>query len=223
MLTWTSSDFDALIERFFNRNFSNMTKTELEVYLFDIYMHAIEREGERLSYYQIGRRLGITEARVRTLVMKRSLTFQDQPNERECLIFLLEHAPSNLLADERIRIQINDPIYLSAIQDIIESKNLGFELELTGRALRISLSDFFALLDDAFGQEVTSQAVREICKKAKECGAMAKDAEARSLRQIAKDPNTYIDLLKPLLFDRDTATFCQRLIPYLKEISKAGL
>ena len=69
MPTWVADDFNLLTERFFCRNFANMTKTELEVYLFDIYMRGLEREGVHLSYYQIGRRLGITEGRVRTLFM----------------------------------------------------------------------------------------------------------------------------------------------------------
>ncbi|MBE6479081.1 MAG: hypothetical protein E7Z98_01020 [Olsenella sp.] len=217
MLAWTADDFERLTKRFFCRDFANMTKTELEVYLFDIYMRGVEREGTRPSYYQIGRQLGLTEARVRTLSVRRSLAFQEQPSEEDCLLYLLEHAPSNLLEDKRIRIQVNDPIYLQAIQDIVESKNLGFEPELTGRALRISLADFFLLLDETFGSDVTGKAVQDICRQAKRNGAIAEDAMARSLEQIAMSPSTYVDLLKPLLLDRDLVTFGKRLATLINE------
>ena len=217
MPDWTKKDFEPLIERFFNRNFANMTKTELEVYLFDIYMRGIEREGGHPSYYKIGRQLGITEARARTLSMKRSLSFQEQPSEEECMFYLLEHAPSDLLGDSRIRIQINDAVYLHAIQDVIESKNLGFEPELTGRALRITLSDFFDLLDGTFGSEITSKAVRGICRQARDSGALAERAAARSLKEIAGDPSAWVDLLEPLVIERDAISFCRRLAPLIKE------
>ena len=133
----------------------------------------------------------------------------------------MEHAPSNLLGDKRIRIQINDAVYLQAIQDTLESKSLGFEPELTGRALRITLRDFFKLLDDAFGRETTSEAVLTICRQARESGTIAEDANARSLEQIAKDPSTYIELLKPLVIDRDAVSFCQRLATLIKEAKTA--
>ena len=221
MPTWNIEDFEPLTRRFFGRDFANMTKTELEVYLFDAYMRGVEREGPSPSYYQIGRRLGLTESRVRALAMRRSLAFQEQPSEKECLLYLLEHAPADLLSDSRVRIQISDTVYLHAIQDVLESRSLGVEPELTGKALRITLGDLFRLLDDEFGRSVTSTAIHKVCRQAEKSGAIAKDATARTLEQIGSDPSTYVDLLKPLLLDRDLVSFGQRLASFIKEAMTA--
>lgn len=217
MLTKTElEDFDRLADRFFGRGFASLTKTEVEVYLFDVYMRGVERVGNEPSYYAIGRELGISESRVRTLAEKRSLYFYEPPSVDECLLYLLDHAPTEFRGDV-VRIQVNDVNILRALQDYMESRELGYEPELSGRAFRVTLPSLLSILDAHFGEEVTGQAVRRVCEQARAAGEIVGSAEARTLSEIARDPDTYLDLLEPLVVDQNPISFLRRLGGFIRE------
>lgn len=212
-------DFERLTERFFGRGFATLTKTEVEVYLFDIYMRGVERLGDAPSYYTIGRELGITESRARALSEKRSLFFDEPPSVKKCLRYLLEHAPKDM-QDGVIRIQVTDVNILRALQDHIESRELGVEPELSGKAFRVTIKTLFILLDDHFGRAVTTQAFKKVCGQTKEAKGIVDLVEARSLTEIVTDPNTYTDLLKLLVDEKKPISFMHRLAQYINEATK---
>ena len=206
-------DFERIEERFFNRGFATMTKSEAEVHLFDVYMKGLERAGEVPSYYQIGRNLGLTEARVRTLVEKRSLFFQEKPAIADCLLYLMDHAPATLSDSNTVRIQINDVNYLHAIQDYLEAEELAYKPELSGKAFQISVADFFRLVNDSFGEQETSAALSKLYAQIQENEEIGDRAQARSITDIATDPNAYLDLLESL-------SIGGHLVPFVRQLSK---
>lgn len=215
-------DFKRLTKRFFGRGFASLTKTEVEVYLFDIYMSGVERSGNAPSYYTIGRELGITESRARALSEKRSLYFGEPPSVDDCLFYLLKHAPKDLQGDV-IRIQVTDVNILRALQDHIESRELGVEPELSGKAFRITLTTLFELLDDHFGKAVTTQALKKVCQQTRKAKGMVDLVEARTLSEIARDPKTYVELLKPLIVERDPVSFLCRLGKFISEAQSSTI
>ena len=225
MTGYEAEDFRRLIDKYFGRGFASLTKTEVEIYLFDIYMAKLERENMVSSYYQIGRQLGISESRVRTLAEKRSLLFQEQPDMQECLLYLMEQAPANLVGqdkEQRLRIQINDVNYLHALQDYLESQAMGYEPELSGKALRITLQDFLSVIEIEFGPEASSAALEALWKQAEQSGKQLGVSKPRHLVDIAKDPDTYFDLLEPLIVDKNAVKFTRRLAEFIREARAAA-
>ena len=77
--------FDQISEMFYNRNFSSASKAEIELQMFSIYMDATidlcrNEEDNTIDYnacsdYEMGKALGISQERIRTLKVKKQARY----------------------------------------------------------------------------------------------------------------------------------------------------
>ena len=63
--------FDELMDMYFRRNFGSTSKADLETFLFSYYLEHLIRNGMPYDDYTLGKDLGLTISRVRSLKEKR--------------------------------------------------------------------------------------------------------------------------------------------------------
>lgn len=146
-----------LAERFYNKNFGSLSKTDLELIMFRLYFHAAEKcatdENGRIcesaiSDYKIGADLGLSPARVRNLRLKMELQSKEVFNWKEELGIVLQN-PSNLsTAGDYFEITIRSRMLFFAVEDWLEDRGSTADITLNPKQLRVKKNDFYALLTD---------------------------------------------------------------------------
>ncbi|MBR1453830.1 MAG: hypothetical protein IJ593_04215 [Lachnospiraceae bacterium] len=130
--------FDELVKKFFGVNFGYMSKSEIEIFMFGIYMKI--NENEKMSDYDISRDLGITQSRVRNLRVKNYLISPSHAvNWQEEFKLYLNNAKYE---NGKIIISIMDPNVMIEITNYLEQKGFYNEIQLNSKLL-VLRSEFF--------------------------------------------------------------------------------
>jgi len=165
--------FDRLAELFYNKNFSNASKTEIELLMFDIYFKATidknKNEGNVLDYvassnYEISTQLGITQEKVRNLKIRKQLRYPEEFEWQESLLSLKE----NIRYDrDRIVIPVDDPNLLLEIKNYIKSNGGFIDVESGSDYIRIRVEYFIKLMYYTLDNENKVIFVKEFKKQFK--------------------------------------------------------
>lgn len=93
--------FDKIADRFYNANFGQMSKSDIELLMFNFYIEKMVSDSKRpdgtvdyrkCSDYKISKDLGITQQKVRNLKVKNQLIHPIQYDWRRALARLTENA-----------------------------------------------------------------------------------------------------------------------------------
>ena len=130
-------------ERYFNRNFGTMSKTDFETLLFSVYLEHILKSGQKYDDYSVSKALGITQSKVRNMKMKKELQYPHENGDqwKDAFVQAIEFATY----DEETRLVtllIEDPTIQTELRYFIESNHWYDEAPSNYKLFRCRL-DFF--------------------------------------------------------------------------------
>ena len=162
--------FDEISNLFYNANFGQASKTELELMMFNFYIKKMishnQNEDGTIDYsicsdYKISKDLGITQQRVRNLKVKNQLI--------NPIDFKWEKAFAKLVANakfenHKIIISIPDPNLFYEIQNFLEEQGAYIDKQLNSKLLVIRVEYFIDLLVSLEPEHNKKEVVKEIKK-----------------------------------------------------------
>lgn len=183
--------FDKIAEHFYDANFGQISKSDIELLMFHFYIDKMLSESKRLdgtvdyskcSDYKISKDLGITQQRVRNLKVKNQLIYPIQFDWKLELAKLTENARYDQ-ATHRVTLNIPDPNLFLEIQNFIEEQGAYIEKQLNSKILQIRAEYYIDLILTLEQEENRDRVIRALKKQFKEDG---KDDSAFDERYVGK-------------------------------------
>lgn len=168
--------FDELAKHFYNRNFGQMAKSDLEALMFHFYMEKLVELNRSVSGvlnynccsdYKISQDLGITQQRVKSLKIKSHLLYPIEFSWKASLLSLTEHMRFDRQS-QKVILPIPDPNLYNEIQNYLEEQGGYIEKQLNGKLLQLRVEYYIELLMNALGDEKSKkQFISEMKKQVK--------------------------------------------------------
>lgn len=157
MITFSDEDrqraFDLISDHFYNHNFGQMSKSDLDLLMFHIYITRLMEEARdsngnidyrKCSDYVISKQLGITQQRVRNLKVKERLVYESEYDWEAEFKNVLQNARYDETS-RKIIISIPDPNLYLEIQNYLEEQGGYIEKQLNSKLLQIRVEYFLQL------------------------------------------------------------------------------
>lgn len=137
-----------LCERYFNRNFGTIAKSEIDLIMFHHYyaQKLITNNGKNPSDYDISKELGITLSKVRSLRTKDYLQNLSSYDWKHELVTMIEQADFVKKNDD-IEILISDVILMMELRNFLEKNKLIDEYVLNPKVFRCSVDVFIKIYE----------------------------------------------------------------------------
>lgn len=183
--------FDYITSHFYNSNFGQMSKADIELLFFHIYLDKLVNDNtsddgtidyRRISDYRISKDLGITQQRVRNLKVKCQLKYPIEYKWEPALAKLIKNARYDKHT-KKVIINIPDPNLYLDIQNFIEEKGAFVEKQLNSKILQLRAEYYIDLVLALENDDNRKKIIRSIKKTLKESG---KDDEAFDDSEIGK-------------------------------------
>lgn len=146
--------FDKISGCFFDSNFGQLSKSDIELMMFNIYINKMISENRdvdgtidyrKCSDYKISQDLGITQQKVRNLKVKNQLINPIDYDWKAALAKLTENARYDR-STGKIVINIPDPNLFIEIQNFIEDQGAFVEKQLNGKILQLRVEYYIDLI-----------------------------------------------------------------------------
>lgn len=181
--------FDKIAEKFYDSNFGTINKNDMEVLMFSLYIERIlEKDNtdfKAYSDYTLSKELGITQAKVSNLKVRKELQYPYEKFKwQDSFKLVLKNA---IYENGRIKILIPDRNLYLEIKNAIEENDGFIEITLTSNLLQVRLSyflDLLLLVDEEIDQKKVKKDLR---KKILEDEGKAQAIEEGSLGEILID------------------------------------
>ena len=164
------SAFNQISDRYFNRNFGMMSKADFETLLFHIYIEHLLNNNLNFDDYSISKDLGISQAKVRSLKIKKELQYPHQGfNWKEAFskeIIKAEYEDKT----RTVNIPINDPNVLIELRYFVEINGWYDIHQRNPKVFTCRIDEFIKL-----------------CSKLSENEIIINNETARKLKNIEKD------------------------------------
>lgn len=155
--------FDQLAQRFYNKNFGTMSKADIEVLMFSLYIEQIlKKEGGQgftgYSNYTLAKELGIPQSKVENLKVKKQMQY---PYDFDWKVSFAQVLQNARYENGKVKIQIPDINLFYEIKNAIEEEGGYVDITLTSKLLQVSpafLIDLLVIISDNDNE-------REIIKK----------------------------------------------------------
>lgn len=168
--------FDKLAARFYNANFGQMSKADIELLMFDFYLcqmiKAHKADDGSINYnecsdYKISQDLGITQQRVRNLKIKKQLVYPVDYEWEVAFAKLIKNARYDPKT-KKIALNIPDPNLFIEIQNFVESRGSYVEKQLNSKILQIRAEYFIELVVSLEPEESRKKIIRNLKKHLQE-------------------------------------------------------
>ena len=177
--------FDKIAEKYYCMNFGSLSKGDLDVLMFSIYIEKILDRGpsdfSSYSDYNLSKQLGITQARVSNLKVKKELLYPYEAfNWRDSFLKVSDRA---ILENGKIKLFIPDKNLYLEVKNAIENLGGFVEIQLTPNLLQVDLAYFLDLIlaiDDNNSRDSLRERIKEKIKK------FSKDIEIVNRQPIGK-------------------------------------
>lgn len=208
--------FDRIAERFYCHNFGTLSKSDIDLLMFDILLERCIEECHKDDYlidynsvsdYKLARTLGITPQRVRNLKIKKEYVYPtDHFDWKKSFAKIIENEKNVHIVDNKtIKINIPDPNLFLAIQEEIEAEGGYLDIQLNSRLLSIPIDSFILLLkfavDDYNYKNVCDNIAKIYKKKYKEINRKVKFDKAKdiskSIVDLVQDGTDLVSLFSP--------------------------
>lgn len=152
--------FDRLAQMYYNHNFGNCTKSDVDLQMFMIYFEAAKKaaadengfiDENLISDYKIGKALGITPARVKNLRLKMELLYPDDNYDwRKDMAAVLAGKRSLSAQNGQVEITIRSKNLMNAVQDWAEDQGEIVGMTFNSKVICLSIGCLFDLMDVIF-------------------------------------------------------------------------
>lgn len=165
--------FDEITAHYYNHNFGSFSKSDIDLLMFKFFLEKeIENNvnGDNLldynsvSDYEISKKLGITQQRVRTLKIKKQLIYPTEYNWQKSLSALLKNARFDK-ESQKVVISIPDPNLLIEIQNYVEKHGGYIATQFNRKLLQIRIEYFIELAVLVNENEYTTKETIKLLKK----------------------------------------------------------
>lgn len=166
--------FDELCKMFYERNFGQSSKSEIELKMFHFYMENLMKnkakdnvvDNSMISDYRISQVLGITQQRIRNLKIKEQLVYPREFDWKSAFSDSLKRATYDEQS-KKIILNIKDPNLYIEIENYIEEKGLFIEKQLNRKLLQIRVEYFLELVISFEDEKSKKQIIKELKKEFK--------------------------------------------------------
>lgn len=193
--------FDKLAEMFFDRNFGTASKSDIELFMFSVYMDKhismyADKNGaldyNECSDYEMGKKLGITQERVRALKLKKQARY---PVEYDWVLSL-ERLKENIRYDEptkKIVIPVPDPNLYNEIRHFIETHGGYIEIKRGQNTINIRPEYFFMLFMENLNEKEKEKCRKDLVDRLNEANVNNADSMTNSklLNSLSKTENKF--------------------------------
>lgn len=148
-----ASAFDRIANEYYNANFGQLSKSDMELLMFDIYISNVinnpKYDNGTIDYnecsdYKISKDLGITQQRVNNLKIKKQLRYPIDFDWKASLAGLMKNARYDKNA-QKISLNIPDPNLFLEIQNFLEEKGAFIDIQLNRKILQMRAEYFVEL------------------------------------------------------------------------------
>lgn len=169
-------NFDEIVSHFYNTNFGQMSKTDMELMMFHFYLEKVIYDNKNVdntidyskcSDYKISKELGITQQKVRNLKVKSQLIYPIEFDWKKSLSALIGNARFDK-EKKKIILNIPDPNLYYEIREYIEEKGAYVETQLNSKILQIRIEYFIELMLSFENAESKKEIIKYLKKKVKE-------------------------------------------------------
>lgn len=136
--------FNDLMEMYFKKNFGTISKTDFETYIFSFYVNHLEKNNVIFDDYSLGKDLGITQAKVRSLRERRELKY---PSDYNWIDEFLRYA-ENAKYDENsrlIKFIISDVNVIKDARHFFETNGYYDEFQLNPKLFQCTSEAFIEI------------------------------------------------------------------------------
>ncbi|MCM1335367.1 MAG: hypothetical protein NC084_10980 [Bacteroides sp.] len=228
--------FDKIAEMFFDKNFGTTTKSEIELLMFSILMdEMIEKhkgEDNTLDYsacsdYKIGKMLGITQEKVRSLKIKKQARYPVEFDWSKSLLSIKD----NIVYDEpkkKIIIPMPDPNLYNEIRNFVEEQGRYIEIQRGQNCLQMRPEYLFMILyyqidDENKKAKVRENFAKELRKRNEETSieSIRTDRELEEAARLQTESNVenLLDVFQSIL--EDISPLGKPLLSAIRAIGKA--
>ena len=190
--------FDRLAEKYYNRNFGSMKKSDTDILMFAFYIEHKSDQDAPIDDYSLAKELGIPESAVRTLKVKKELQYpRENYNWKDAFLKRIPYAKY----DDRsalVKVSIDDPNVKREIEHYLEMRNLYSEYQLNAKLLQMRSDQFVEMCTDLYAEKfaqggvLSDYGVEELEKRLKGSSAgkyLEKENPALSLTKDALKDN----------------------------------
>lgn len=220
--------FDELCKHFYEHNFGQMSKADIELLMFHFYitkLNEMAKNGDaKNTDYAVSKELGISQQRVRNLKTKEFLVYPqesgwDWKKEFSKLIFRAK------LDEERkkIRLNIEDPNLFNELKNYIEEQGSYVDIQLNSKIFEVRVDQFLDLAlsveDDAKKKEIRKELKKKFDNDRKENGVFDEKHPFKAFINDVESVKSMLELLKKT-FSPGNVLF-QPLINLVKGVKEA--
>ena len=165
--------FDEIASKFYEANFGQASKSDIELMMFDFYIRKMIKENQeqdgtidynKCSDYKISKDLGITQQRVRNLKVKNQLINPIDFEWEKAFAKLVSNAK---IENKKVIISIPDPNLFYEIQNFLEEQGAYIDKQLNSKLL-VMRTEYFVDILVFLEPENRKAVVKEIKKIFKE-------------------------------------------------------
>ena len=165
--------FDEIISNFFDSNFGQLSKSDIELMMFNIYIKKLISDNrnsdgtidyKKCSDYKISQDLGITQQKVRNLKVKNQLINPIDYDWKAALAKLTENARYDR-STGKIVINIPDPNLFIEIQNFIEDQGAYVEKQLNSKILQLRVEYYIDLIVSLESEVTRKKIIAELKKQ----------------------------------------------------------
>lgn len=140
--------FDKIAELYYDRNFGTVSKSDLDVLMFSIYIEQILKQSEvymeTYCDYELSKQLGITQSKIRNLKIKKELKYPYKNFDWKKSFARL--SKTAYFENGKIHIHISDPNLFIELKHFVETQHGNVEITLNTSLFIVSIDVFIALI-----------------------------------------------------------------------------
>lgn len=164
--------FDVIAGHFYNRNFGQTSKADIELMMFDFYIQQMIKENQnddgtidydKCSDYKISKDLGITQQRVRNLKVKNQLVHPIEYDWTKAFAKLIEKAWYDTNTNKVI-INIPDPNLYYEIENFLDEQGAYIEKQMNSKILQVRVEYFIDLIIATEPPENQKEIIKQLKK-----------------------------------------------------------
>lgn len=181
-MDWTQKEKDELAKwindhYFENQNFGSVSKADFETYIFSLYIENLLDNKENFDDYTIGKHLGLTISRVRSLKERKELKYpREGYNWKDSFIECVKNAKFDETT-HLVKISIPDVNVLKDLRYFLEKNGWYDEYQLNPKLFQCRADVFYDLCIKLDSDYVSPQLDEESRKKLKDIVKQSKEEE----------------------------------------------
>jgi hypothetical protein len=186
--------FKDITDMYFHKNFGTVSKADLEVYLFSFYIEHLLDKGENFDDYVLGRDLGITQSRIRSLKERKELKYPRKGYEWQKEF--LKHA-NNAKYDEAkrlIKFSIPDVNVIKDVRYFFETQGQYNEYQLNPKVFQCRLDTFVEMTKmiaedsgEKWELKIDNKQLKELEKNIEHCSEKEKSSLEKIINGAVED------------------------------------